>query len=61
MRRALATRAEMLRSKLLNRTPSLCPVCGLYVGTYVGVPVVLDEKKQIIEFVHTACCVAGGL
>jgi hypothetical protein len=60
MLRSLATTAERLHSKLFNRTPSLCPVCGLFVGTFAGVPVVMDKKKQIIEFVHADCCVAGG-
>jgi hypothetical protein len=61
MLRSLAMAANLLHSKLVHRKPRLCPVSRLYVGTCAGVPVVLDEKKQTIKFVHAGCCVPGIL
>jgi hypothetical protein len=46
----------MVQSKLKNRTPIPCAVCDRYICTFTGVPVILDAKKNIIEFAHPGCC-----
>ncbi len=51
-----ATPSQRVRSKLVNRKPIPCAVCGHLIGPLTGLPVVLDDKKQIIEFVHPGCC-----
>jgi hypothetical protein len=51
-----ATRSQMLQSKLVNRKPIRCAVCDCYISTFTGLPVILDNKARIIEFVHPSCC-----
>ncbi len=53
--RAMAS--QLVQSKLVNRKPILCAVCERYISTFTGLPVVLDDKEQIIGFVHPDCCV----
>jgi len=57
MTKPAATRAQRVRSKMVNHKPIPCAVCGRYIGYLAGVPVILDAKKRIIEFVHPGCCV----
>lgn len=45
-----------VRNGLVNHTPIRCPVCGQYVATFAGIPVILNEKAQIIDFAHPDCC-----
>jgi hypothetical protein len=52
-----ATLSQMVQSKLINRKPILCAVCDGYVSPFTGLPVILDAKEGIIEFVHPGCCV----
>jgi hypothetical protein len=52
-----ATPSQMLQSKLVNRRPILCAVCDCYISPFTGLPVILDAKERIIEFVHPGCCV----
>jgi hypothetical protein len=54
-----ATPAQMVHSKLLNRQPIRCAVCDRYISPFTGLPVILDDKKQIIEFAHPDCCENG--
>jgi hypothetical protein len=56
MTKPLATLTQMVGNKLTNRTPVICPVCDLYVTPFAGLPVILDGKARIIEFVHPSCC-----
>ena len=57
MTRQPASPAQMVRNKLVNRVPVRCPVCDLYVATFVGLPVIMNAKERIIEFAHPGCCV----
>ena len=52
-----ATASQMVQSKLVNRKPIPCAVCGRYISPFTGLPVMLDIKEQIIGFVHPGCCV----
>jgi len=54
-----ATPTQMVHSKLLNRKPIRCAVCDRYISTFAGLPVILDDKEQIIEFAHPGCCWNG--
>lgn len=54
-----ATPNQMVHSKLLNRQPIRCAVCDRYISPFTGLPVILDDKKQIIEFAHPGCCGNG--
>ncbi len=54
----LATPAQRVRSKLVNRIPVCCPICDRYISPFVGLPVILNDKERIIEFAHPNCCVA---
>ena len=47
---------QMVHSKLVNRKPIVCAVCERYISPFTGLPVILDDKDQIIEFAHPACC-----
>lgn len=58
MTRPLATPIQMIQSKLVNRKPALCPVCDRYIAPFTGLPVIMNSKGQIIEFVHPGCCVS---
>lgn len=53
----LATPSQLVQSQLVNRTPLLCMVCDCFIETFTGLPVILDEKEQLISFVHPGCCV----
>ena len=53
----LATPNQMVQSKLENRGLIRCAVCGACISPLTGLPVILDNKKRIIEFVHPDCCV----
>lgn len=57
MTKPLATSIQMVHNKLTNRKPIPCPVCEKYISPFTGVPVILDGRKQIIEFIHRGCCV----
>ena len=59
MIKPLALPTTMVRSKLLNRAPILCPVCDRFIGPVAGLPVILDVKERVIEFVHAGCCVGA--
>jgi hypothetical protein len=52
-----ATPSQMVQSKLVNRKPIPCAVCESYISPFAGLPVILDNKERIIEFVHPSCCV----
>jgi hypothetical protein len=52
-----ATPSQMVQSKLVNRKPIPCAVCEHFIGSFTGLPVILDHKEGIIEFVHPGCCV----
>jgi len=52
-----ATPSQMVQSNLVNRKPIPCAVCDSYIGPLAGLPVILDHKDRIIEFVHPGCCV----
>ncbi len=58
MTKPLATLAQRLQDKLLNRLPIPCAICDRYLSRFAGLPVILDNKAQIIEFVHPGCCVS---
>lgn len=60
MAKPLATPSQMVPSKLMNRRPSPCAVCDRYISPFTGLPVILDDKARIIEFVHPGCCVQEG-
>jgi hypothetical protein len=47
---------QMVHNKLVNRKPMICAVCDRYISPFTGLPVILEEKDQIIEFAHPACC-----
>ena len=49
-------RPRLLRNGLVNRAPIPCPICGRYIATFDGVPVIRDDKAPIIEFAHLECC-----
>jgi hypothetical protein len=55
MSKPLARRAQVLEALLVNRRPTPCAVCDEYIGHQAGLPVVLDAKSGIIEFVHLRC------
>jgi hypothetical protein len=55
MTKPLATPSQMVQSKLVNRKPVLCAVCVRWMGPLTGLPVILDAKARIIEFVHPQC------
>ena len=57
MTKALATPGQMVRNKLVNRKPIPCAVCDRYIIPFTGLPVILEHKVRIIEFVHPGCCV----
>jgi len=59
MTKPLATPTQMVQSKLVNRIPILCTVCNHYIGPFIGLPVIMNTKEQIIAFVHPGCCVGG--
>jgi hypothetical protein len=46
----------MVGNKLTNRRPVICAVCDFYITPFAGLPVILDAKARIIEFVHPDCC-----
>jgi hypothetical protein len=56
MNKPLATPSQRVRSKLLNRGPILCVVCDSYISSFGGLPVIMDKKKGLIDFVHPGCC-----
>jgi hypothetical protein len=56
MIKPLATLTQMIPSKLVNRTPIRCAVCDRYIACFAGLPVILDNKEQIIGFAHPGCC-----
>jgi hypothetical protein len=60
MTKPLATPSQMVRSKLLNRRPIQCAVCDRLISTLAGLPVILNAKAGIIEFVHPDCCTHDG-
>jgi hypothetical protein len=45
----------MVPSKLMNRMPARCAVCDRFIGPLVGLPVILNDKEQIIQFAHPRC------
>jgi hypothetical protein len=47
---------QMVHNKLVNRKPMICAVCDHYISPFTGLPVILEDKDQIIEFAHPACC-----
>ena len=57
MTRPLATPSQMVQSKLVNRKPVPCAVCDRYISSFTGLPVILNNKEQIIGFAHPGCCV----
>ncbi len=57
MMKLLASRDQMVQNALTNHLPVPCAICGRLVATFDGLPVVLDDKAQIIEFAHPGCCV----
>ena len=57
MLKSLANRAQMVHNKLVNHKPIRCAVCHRFISTSAGVPVILDDREQIIEFAHPSCCV----
>jgi hypothetical protein len=59
MTKPLATPSQMVRSKLLNREPMPCAVCERFIVPLTGLPVILNDKEGIIEFVHPGCCAHG--
>jgi hypothetical protein len=60
MTRPLVEMTQIVQSKLVNRTPTRCAICDHFIGPFRGLPVILDAKTQIIEFVHSGCCVHEG-
>lgn len=57
MTKPLATLAQRVKSKLVNRRPIPCAVCDRFIGPFRGLPVILNDKENIIAFVHPTCCV----
>jgi hypothetical protein len=51
-----ASRAQMVQNTLTNHRPVRCAICDRYVTPFAGLPVILDDKAQIIEFAHPGCC-----
>lgn len=56
MIKPLATRSQMLSSKLVNNKPVICEVCDRHIGFLTGLPVIMNDKEQIIGYVHPGCC-----
>jgi hypothetical protein len=54
-----ATPTQMVNNKLVNHKPIHCAVCERYIGPHAGLPVILNDKEQIIEFAHPGCCARG--
>ena len=52
MARHLASPSQLLEPGLLNRTPVRCALCDRYIATFVGLPVIMNAPRNIIEFVH---------
>jgi hypothetical protein len=46
----------LLSNGLVNRGPVQCPVCGRYVATFAGVPLIFNERVRVIDFAHPDCC-----
>ena len=59
MHKMPATPAQMVQSKLVNTKPVRCAVCDHFICYLGGLPVVLNTRQQIIEFVHPGCCAAA--
>ena len=51
-----ATANQMVHNRLVNHKPIICAVCDRYISPLTGLPVILEDKEQIIEFAHPACC-----
>jgi hypothetical protein len=47
---------QMVHNRLVNYKPIVCAVCDRYISPFTGLPVILKDKEQIIEFAHPACC-----
>ena len=56
-----ASRAQMVQNGLFNRVPIWCPVCDRCIPSFAGLPVILDDKTQIIAFAHPGCCTPAGV
>jgi hypothetical protein len=56
MTKPSATLTQMVHNKLVNHIPIPCAVCHRYVSTFGGLPVILNDKEQIVEFAHPGCC-----
>jgi hypothetical protein len=52
--------ARRVGNGLMNRAPVRCPVCGRYLATFSGIPVIMDDKTRIIYFAHPDCCPGVG-
>jgi hypothetical protein len=50
------TPTQMVQSKLVNHKPIPCAVCDRYIGSFTGLPVIMNASEGIIEFVHRGCC-----
>ena len=55
MTKPLAAPSQMVPNKLRNRVPIRCAVCDRYISPFTGLPVILNDKEGIIEFVHPGC------
>jgi hypothetical protein len=51
-----ATLSQIVQSKLVNHKPMPCAVCDRYIGSFSGLPVIMNARDGIIEFVHRGCC-----
>lgn len=51
---------RVVHNGLVNHAPVRCAVCGQYVATFDGIPVILNDKARIIDFAHPDCCPAVG-
>ena len=60
MTKPAVTPSQMVQSKLVNRTPVPCAVCDSYISPFTGLPVILNDKERIIEFVHPGCWLPEG-
>ena len=56
MTKPSATLTQMVQNKLMNQIPIPCAVCHRYINTFGGLPVILNDKEQIVEFAHSGCC-----
>jgi hypothetical protein len=56
MKKPPAALRQRVGSKLMNRTPIRCAVCDHSISPCTGLPVILNDEEQIIEFVHPHCC-----